>query len=739
MKITKHLIIILILLSVSNLFSTEDEQPNLNQKLKIVIGAEPNYPPYSMVNKSGEPIGFSIDLFREATQAVNIEVEIKIGVWDKIKQDLTDGKLDALPLVGRTPEREKDFDFTLPYLSLHGAVFVRNDYIGISSREDLRGKKIAVMRGDNAEEYARRNQLSDQIFATNTYEEAFRQLSNGYYDAVIIQRLVGLELLKQTGIGNVKPLDFMLADFRQNFCFAVKDGDKYLLSLLNEGLSIVIANGTFDELHQKWFGSEPEVGLDLLSVMRVVAIIFIPLFIIIVVLWIFSLRRQVSNRTKHLDAEITQHLHTLQELEKNQQETAAKEDEIRLLLNSTAEGIYSVDTQGDCLTINNSALHFLGYADKAEVLGKNMHQLIHHSQPDGTKIPQNRCKIFQAFLHGEGTHSEEEVFWRKDGSAFPVEYFSYPIRKNNEITGSVITFWDISDRKKSELEINKLTKSLEQTVSERTAELQKKILSLDRSQKAMLYMVEDLNSMTQELKQERQKLKASNAELEAFTYSVSHDLRAPLRAIDGFSKFLVEDYQDKLDAEAKRYIKIIRDASQKMDKLIIDLLELSRISRGKLNLQKIDQEKLIKETYQDIASPTELHEFKLIIQPLPAIYCDLTLLKQVWQNLLSNALKYSSKSKIKQIEIGARVLEDEIIFYVKDQGAGFDEEYKDKLFGVFQRLHTVEEYQGTGVGLAIVHKIIQRHAGKIWAESKEQGATFYFSLPQNQPLEKNKN
>jgi light-regulated signal transduction histidine kinase (bacteriophytochrome) len=261
---------------------------------------------------------------------------------------------------------------------------------------------------------------------------------------------------------------------------------------------------------------------------------------------------------------------------------------------------------------------------------------------------------------------------------------------------------------------------------------------LDRSQKAMLYMVEDLNSMTKELQQERIKLQASNQELEAFTYSVSHDLRAPLRAVDGFSKFLEEDYQDALDAEAKRYLKVIRNASHKMDKLITDLLELSRISRDKLSMQPIDFKKLIDECYHEIASPQELKQFNLIVKPLPQTYCDGRLMKQVWQNLLGNALKYSSNSLIKQIEIGARILPEEIIFYIKDQGAGFDEAYKDKLFGVFQRLHTEEDYPGTGVGLAIVHKIIKRHSGKIWAESKEQGATFYFSLPQEKKTKEEK-
>jgi len=253
---------------------------------------------------------------------------------------------------------------------------------------------------------------------------------------------------------------------------------------------------------------------------------------------------------------------------------------------------------------------------------------------------------------------------------------------------------------------------------------------LDKSQKAMLYMVEDLNTITSELKNERRKLKAANHELEAFTYSVSHDLRAPLRAINGFSKFLLEDYTEKLDDEGKRFISTICENATKMDRLITDLLNLSRISKSEMRWTKIDMTTIVRSMFSEMATKEEQNIFDVTIHKMPKVFCDFSLIKQVWQNLIGNALKYSSKSATKKIEIGAVEEENEITFFIQDEGAGFNQEYKHKLFGLFQRLHHENEFEGTGVGQAIVQRIVARHGGRVWAEGEiNKGAKFYFALP----------
>ncbi len=289
---------------------------------------------------------------------------------------------------------------------------------------------------------------------------------------------------------------------------------------------------------------------------------------------------------------------------------------------------------------------------------------------------------------------------------------------------------DITDRKRSEVELSRLKDDLEIQVNKKTSELNEKVHTLDQSQKALIHMVEDLNAVGAELKAERVKLERSNKELEAFTYSVSHDLRAPLRAINGFSQFLKEDYADKLDEEGKRFIGTIRDNAAKMDRLITDLLSLSRVSKVSLAHTSVEMQGIATSMYYEMASKKEQEEFTIQMNVMPVASCDPSLIKLVWQNLIGNALKYSAHSNEKHIEMGGNEEKDEMVYYISDKGAGFNEKYTRKLFGIFQRLHTSEEFEGTGVGLAIVQRIIHRHGGRVWAKGEvNRGATFYFSLP----------
>ncbi|MBI2938048.1 MAG: PAS domain S-box protein [Thaumarchaeota archaeon] len=227
-----------------------------------------------------------------------------------------------------------------------------------------------------------------------------------------------------------------------------------------------------------------------------------------------------------------------------------------------------------------------------------------------------------------------------------------------------------------------------------------------------------------------QQLEASNKELEAFTYSVSHDLRTPLRAIDSFSKILVDENSENLDNEGKRIISIIRKNAQQMGKLIDDLLALSRLGRTEMKIQDIEMEDMINDVYKELKQNSSGREVKFTVHKLPSVRVDPNLFRQVWTNLLSNALKFTSKKDHARIEVGSIRDKGQNVFYVKDNGVGFSMEYANKLFQVFERLHIDEEYEGSGVGLAIVHRIVTRHGGKVWAEAKiDEGATFYFELP----------
>ena len=259
-------------------------------------------------------------------------------------------------------------------------------------------------------------------------------------------------------------------------------------------------------------------------------------------------------------------------------------------------------------------------------------------------------------------------------------------------------------------------------VQEQKKELLAKNASLEEAQ-------EQITALNNELTDNLQKLQELNTDMESFSYSVSHDLKAPLRSLLGYSEILFDDYTNTLDEDGKRLIEKVRSAGLRMERLIDDLLLFSKMGRKDLVRSEVDMDQLIKEVADEIQGSAP-HTAELIIHPLPPISGDESLLHQVWINLLGNAIKYSSKKSNARIEIEGHMEDKHILFSIKDNGAGFDMKYAEKLFGVFQRLHSTRDFEGSGIGLATVQRIIKKHGGKIWAEAKEdEGATFYFSLP----------
>jgi light-regulated signal transduction histidine kinase (bacteriophytochrome) len=245
---------------------------------------------------------------------------------------------------------------------------------------------------------------------------------------------------------------------------------------------------------------------------------------------------------------------------------------------------------------------------------------------------------------------------------------------------------------------------------------------------------DDIRKLNDELEQKvidrTAQLESVNKDLESFSYSVSHDLRAPIRAINGYTKILKEDYEEILDEAGVNVLQAIIDNSKKMGTLIDDLLAFSKLGRKQVTVSEIDMNDLVYLVKEELLKDASDCVPVFRIAPLIAACGDRSLIKQVWINLLSNAIKYSRYKKEITVEVGSFTKDQLVVYYVKDYGAGFDMQYYDKLFGVFQRLHSQEEFEGTGIGLAIVQKVVHRHQGIVWAESKlEEGTTFYFSLP----------
>jgi len=369
----------------------------------------------------------------------------------------------------------------------------------------------------------------------------------------------------------------------------------------------------------------------------------------------------------------------------------ASEARLAAIVEQSDDAIAGQDLHGRVVAWNTGAERLFGYS-AAEMIGQSISLL----------LPPERVgedlQIIAEIAQGHGLRLVETIRVRKDGRPIDVSITVSPIRdKTGRVVGASKVWRDITERKAAEATIRQLNADLERRVALRT-----------------------------------QQLEAANKELEAFSYSVSHDLRAPLRAVDGFSQALAEDCASLLPEEGRHYLRTIRDSAQRMGALIDDLLVFSRLGRQSLKMRPIQMGRLVQTALDELCGPREGRQIDLRIGELPPCQGDPALLKQVWINLLSNAIKYTRHRPLALIEVGCT---PEGAYFVRDNGTGFDMRYADKLFQVFQRFHRAEDFEGTGVGLAIVQRVVQRHGGRVWADAQvDRGAIFYFTLEENVAL-----
>ena len=367
---------------------------------------------------------------------------------------------------------------------------------------------------------------------------------------------------------------------------------------------------------------------------------------------------------------------------------------LQSVLDSMAEGLVATDEHGKFIIWNPAAAKIVGLGP-SNLASEEWTSHYGLYLPDTiTPFPPEQNPLLHAI---QGTASTAEMFVRnpKLDTGVWIESSASPLRdKEGVLRGGVVAFRDITQRKTDEREIRKLNEELEERVAQRTAQLA-----------------------------------TANHELEAFTYSVSHDLRAPLRNIGGFSRILIEDFGPTMDPEARHHLQRIEEGTHSMGLLVDELLNLARVGRHTVNLQVTSLNTLIEEVVSLLQPEAEGRAVTWKISSLPLVNCDSVLIKQVFQNLIANALKFTRPRERAIIEISHREKNGQIVIEVRDNGVGFNMKYMDKLFGVFQRLHRAEDFEGTGIGLATAHRILHKHGERIWAEAElDKGSAFFFTL-----------
>jgi PAS domain S-box-containing protein len=434
-------------------------------------------------------------------------------------------------------------------------------------------------------------------------------------------------------------------------------------------LAVVLSSASFN-----YFFTEPLYSFYIGPSDRVDFVVFV-LFALMIG-WFSSRRRRIEQELRQAGDEL---------------KAATERSQQASLLNLTHDTIFVRDMNNVITYWNRGAEERYGWK-REEAIGNVSHQLMK------TIFPEPVEEINEKLL-GTGRWEGELTHTRRDGMQFvAASRWALQFDDAGNPIAVLETNNDITERKRAEQEIRKLNAELEQRVIERTAEL-----------------------------------KATNKELEAFAYSISHDLRAPLRHMAGYAELLQKNAASIMDAKSQRYMTMILESAKRMGELIDDLLAFSRIGRAETQKTMVSLEQLVKEALDEVRQETEGRNMDWTIGSLPNLYGDRSMLRLALVNLVANAVKFTRTRPQPQIEIGcADGKENEIVVFIRDNGVGFEMKYVNKLFGVFQRLHRAEEFEGTGIGLATVQRIIHRHGGRVWAEGLvDRGATFYFSVPKS--------
>jgi PAS domain S-box-containing protein len=639
----------------------------------VILRINDNLPPYEYIDSNGNPQGFACDVMRAISNETGIPYSVVAG--DQGSGYLPGEEITIRPVFGT----EQPSDPSTAYLPL-----IRVEYRFFTSSE---AEKIGNIRKESRIILSREGSRDDlesivagngsPVVWTETPEDAFIRLKMGLGDVAVIESAQGEFILDQSGIPGIDVMDGYAAT--GDYSLLVTNADPEFISKLGQGLREIRGSGDLDRSSATWLSSR-RTGVLWNSSLYLYLFTPFALILLTAFSWSWALRVQVAKKAADLEKELKVRRQAESDLIKAR-------NHLNNIIDTIADPVFVKDRDHRYVILNDACCRIMGHS-REELLAKKDEQI----------FPDDAARLFhegdeQVFSTGMEAVNEEHLTG-PDGTITTIltKKSLYTDISGEQYIVGVIS--DITDQKNLEESLKQFNEQLEERVLERTVALEN-----------------------------------ANRELESFTYTVSHDLRAPLRAIDGYSTLLLTESSPRITESDVRLLTQIRKNSRHMAQLIDDLLNFSQVGRKELNKIDLDPALLIRAVLDDLKDERKGRDVRITLGHLPHCDADPLLLSQVYFNILSNALKFTRAKDPVLIEIGAFEREGKNVYYVRDNGIGFDMRYKDKIFSPFQRLHSRGEFEGTGVGLAIVHRIVTRHGGVIWAESEEgKGATFYFTL-----------
>jgi PAS domain S-box-containing protein len=638
--------------------------------VELTVVTDVNYPPYLYRTEDGELQGIVADKWALWSRRTGIKVRVEGMRWADAQQSVQNGSKDVLEAVAYTDARAALYEFSPPYAQVEARVYVHHSIKGIVA--SMRGFAIGAKDGSACGAWLARHGI-DTLRNYASSEALVKAAGAGDVRLFCMDSTVAQYFLFKTGLA----ADFLESPpiYTTQFHWAVKKGRSELRDFIQQGFA-AIGPADLAAIDRRWLGNPLQFPLSQRFLAYLGAAFAAILGAAVLLIgWNRMLRRRVNERTAELHAALA----------------STQRDAMRIqdLYNNAPCGYHSLDAEGVFVSINDTELAWLG---------RTREELVGQRKFSDFMTAEGRAAFagnYPRFLAKGEIRDVEYDLVRKNGSVMSILLSATMLRDaGGGIVMSRATLHDITERKRAEDAVRRLNAELEQRIEHRTADLL-----------------------------------TANKELEAFSYSLSHDLRAPLRSIDGFSHLLLDGYADTIDERGRNYLERVRRASQRIGVLIDDMLKLSRVSFADLAVADIDMTALAAEIAGELAHAHPARQVEVSVGSGMVARGDRGLVRILLGNLLDNAWKYTVRNPAARIEVGVSPAHTENVFFIRDNGVGFDMDYAGKLFVPFQRLHDSREFDGTGIGLATVQRVTNRHRGRIWVESEvDCGTTVFFTL-----------